>query len=55
MGSSVADDQMQHMHHPQMKGSWSLKSILPTIAPEMDYRGLDEVQVSTPIGIFRSH
>ena len=27
-----------------MKGSWSIKAVLPTIAPELDYRDLAEVQ-----------
>jgi len=26
--------------HPAMKGSWSLKAVLPTIAPELDYGAL---------------
>jgi hypothetical protein len=26
-----------------MKGSWSIKSVLPTIAPELDYADLGEV------------
>jgi predicted RecB family nuclease len=33
-----------HYYHPQMKGSWSLKVVLPTVAPELDYGALDEVQ-----------
>jgi len=32
-----------HYYHPQMKGSWSIKAVLPTIAPELDYDNLDEV------------
>ena len=31
-------------YHRDMKGSWSLKAVLPTIAPHLDHRGLDEVQ-----------
>ena len=31
-------------YHPQMKGSWSIKDVLPTIAPELDYADLKEVQ-----------
>ncbi|RYU61412.1 DUF2779 domain-containing protein [Methylolobus aquaticus] len=27
----------QHYYHPYMQGSWSIKSVLPTIAPELDY------------------
>lgn len=30
----------QHYYHPAMKGSWSIKSVLPTIAPELDYKAL---------------
>jgi len=33
-----------HYYHPRMKGSWSLKAVLPTVAPELDYAALDEVQ-----------
>ena len=32
-----------HYYHPAQKGSWSLKSVLPTIAPELDYANLGEV------------
>jgi hypothetical protein len=31
-------------YHPQMKGSWSMKSVLPAIAPHLDYEALGEVQ-----------
>jgi hypothetical protein len=34
----------QHYYHPAMKGSWSIKAVLPTIAPDLDYGQLDEVQ-----------
>jgi len=27
--------------HPEMQGSWSIKSVLPTFAPELDYRDLE--------------
>lgn len=33
-----------HYYHRDMKGSWSLKTVLPTIAPDLDYSKLDEVQ-----------
>ncbi len=33
-----------HYYHPAMKGSWSIKRVLPTIAPELDYANLDNVQ-----------
>ncbi len=29
-----------HYYHPAMKGSWSIKAVLPTIAPELDYSNL---------------
>ena len=32
-----------HYYHPAQKGSWSLKSVLPTIAPDLDYANLGEV------------
>jgi hypothetical protein len=31
-------------YHPAQQGSWSIKKVLPTIAPELDYAGLEEVQ-----------
>ncbi len=34
----------QHYYHPDMKGSWSIKAVLPTIAPDLDYAHLDGVQ-----------
>ncbi len=36
-----------HYYHPEMKGSWSLKDVLPTVAPDLDYGDLDEVQTGT--------
>ena len=30
-----------HYYHPNMKGSWSIKDVLPTIAPELDYANLE--------------
>jgi hypothetical protein len=32
-----------HYYHPAQKGSWSLKAVLPTIAPELDYGNLTDV------------
>jgi len=32
-----------HYYHPAMKGSWSIKAVLPTIAPELTYDSLEEV------------
>jgi hypothetical protein len=31
-------------YHPDMLGSWSIKAVLPTVAPELDYAALGEVQ-----------
>lgn len=31
-------------YHPAMQGSWSIKHVLPTIAPELDYGSLDDVR-----------
>lgn len=36
-----------HYYHPAMKGSWSIKAVLPTIAPHLEYSQLDEVQNGT--------
>jgi len=33
----------QHYYHPAMKGSWSIKAVLPTIAPDLGY---DEMEVA---------
>jgi hypothetical protein len=33
-----------HYYHPAMKGSWSIKSVLPTVAPDLDYSKLVNVQ-----------
>jgi hypothetical protein len=34
----------EHYYHPAMRGSWSLKAVLPTIAPDLSYEELGEVQ-----------
>lgn len=31
----------QHYYHPDMLGSWSIKAVLPTIAPELAYDNLE--------------
>ncbi|SFP84189.1 DUF2779 domain-containing protein [Sphingomonas rubra] len=31
----------RHYYHRDMRGSWSIKAVLPTLAPEMDYQTLD--------------
>ena len=33
-----------HYYHPDMKGSWSIKAVLPTVAPKLNYAELEEVQ-----------
>lgn len=33
-----------HYYHPDMLGSWSIKNVLPTVAPELRYDTLGEVQ-----------
>ena len=27
-----------------MLGSWSIKAVIPTVSPELDYKALEEVQ-----------
>ena len=34
----------EHYYHPAMMGSWSIKRVLPTIAPDLDYANLESVQ-----------
>jgi hypothetical protein len=34
-------------YHPDMNGSWSLKAVLPTIAPDLDYNALEGVHEGT--------
>ncbi|AHF00309.1 hypothetical protein THITH_16655 [Thioalkalivibrio paradoxus ARh 1] len=29
-----------HYYHPEMRGSWSIKAVLPTIAPDLAYDDL---------------
>ena len=36
-----------YYYHPAMKGSWSIKAVLPTVAPHLDYSQLDDVQNGT--------
>jgi hypothetical protein len=33
----------ENYYHPDMLGSWSIKAVLPTINPEMDYSKLDGI------------
>ena len=34
-------------YHPDMLGSWSIKAVLPTINPDMDYRKLEGIKEGT--------
>jgi hypothetical protein len=36
-----------HYYHPAQNGSWSIKRLLPTIAPDLDYANLAEVADGT--------
>ncbi len=36
-----------HFYDPRMKGSFSIKKVLPVIAPDLDYKDLEEVQEGT--------
>ena len=38
-------------YHPAMMGSWSIKAVVPTIAPDLDYAKLGEVQDGGQAGI----
>ena len=33
-----------HYYHPDQQGSYSIKAVLPTVVPELDYSGLEEVR-----------
>lgn len=33
----------KYYYHPDMHGSWSIKAVLPTVAPDLGYSGLDIV------------
>ena len=37
----------QHYYHPAMKGSWSIKKVLPCLVPELRYSELGKVQDGT--------
>jgi hypothetical protein len=34
----------RHYYHPAMQGSWSIKAVLPTVAPDLSYAALGEVR-----------
>jgi hypothetical protein len=33
-----------HYYHPLMKGSWSIKTVLPCVAPDLSYNSFEEVR-----------
>jgi len=37
----------QHFYDPRMRGSFSIKNVLPVIAADLDYGGLEEIQEGT--------
>ena len=37
----------RNYYHPKMKGSWSIKYVLPCLVPELHYSDLGEVQDGT--------
>jgi len=37
----------KHYYHPDMRGSWSIKAVLPTIVPDLRYDALDGVADGT--------
>ena len=40
----------EYYYHPEMRGSWSLKAVLPTVAPNLRYDALDEVHEGNAAG-----
>jgi hypothetical protein len=34
----------KYYYHPKMKGSWSIKKVLPTVAPELNYENLEGIK-----------
>lgn len=43
----IAPPIKQSYYHPDMLGSWSVKAVLPTIAPDMDYSLLEGIHEGT--------
>ena len=37
----------EHYYHPKMLGSWSIKAVMPTIRPAMDYARLEGIKEGT--------
>ncbi len=44
-----------HFYHPDMGGSWSIKRILPVLAPDLDYGSLGSVQDGSAAQLAFSH
>jgi Domain of unknown function(DUF2779) len=34
----------RHYYHPSQEGSWSIKKVLPAIAPDLSYSDLEDIQ-----------
>ena len=34
----------ERYYHPEQRGSWSIKRVLPAVAPDLRYDGIDGVQ-----------
>ncbi len=34
----------EHYYHHDQRGSWSIKAVLPTVAPDLDYQNLEGVR-----------
>lgn len=45
----------QHFYHPAMNGSFSIKAVLPVVAPELNYGELEEVQEGTAAQVAYLH
>lgn len=45
----------ENFYHPAMRGSFSIKSVLPVIAPDLNYQDLDEVQEGTAAQVAYLH
>ena len=43
MGQNTHPVVKQNYYHPKMLGSWSIKAVLPTIAPHMNYSNLEGI------------
>lgn len=37
----------KHFYHPQQHGSWSIKALLPIVAPDLNYKALENVHNGT--------